>query len=182
MRYWLGRISIQYADSNVLSPFGSPCLDGLQLASLLWRAQIAVFFTDELTRDTIQDVIEFDDASVDSMHASLGVNQQYTKHQLYVELWSPDLPAFEMTLVDLPGKFFCCLYWCCYDAHLGIISNAEQPVVDLVIDITVAEICKPCIVLVAVRMCHKRAAQMTIWCSLNIFCRNWAWSIITWSS
>lgn len=110
MRYWLGRISIQYADSNVLSPFGSPCLDGLQLASLLRRAQIAVFFTDELTRDTIQDVIEFDDASVDSMHASLGVNQQYTKHQLYVELWSPDLPAFEMTLVDLPGKFFCCLY------------------------------------------------------------------------
>jgi hypothetical protein len=42
-----------------------------------------------------------------------------------------------------------------YQVYLGIICNAEQPIVDFVKDITVAAMLKPGILLVAVRICRK---------------------------
>ena len=107
--YWLSHIYIRNADGCILFPFGPPCLNGLLLRSLLRRAQIAVFFADELTPAIIQQFVELDDDAVQGTHVKLGVHQRYTKNEIYIELWSPDLPTFEMTLVDLPGKLFCYL-------------------------------------------------------------------------
>lgn len=158
--YWLGRAYIRKADGSLLVPFGPLCFNGSRLESLLRQAQVAVFLTEELTPDTIQAIIDFDDATVERAHASLGASRYYTKHQVYIDLRSPDLLAFEITIVDLPGKFSPTVSKGFHNVHLGIICNAEQHVVDFVKDITITEICKPTIILVAVRMCRKHAALL----------------------